>query len=487
MNEFEKDLRKKLDKLSDSVDCFDKIVKKAYSDDEGFYEDDFTVASLENVTYQKKRFRFAPVMAVVLVAVTLFLVPKLKLGNLFSFNTGKSSIERYADLMDELEYELSEYNYVYSDYKMDDFNHLALFINPLYNYQYDNKNTENLYVRVYTKLLTNDKTSGDNTSYQTNQIYLVEYKDFYSEENIISIIDSKAKFNHDDIEECTNKINADFQSSTNNINQNFVDFLNINFVPNESNNTSLMYNDNIVAASSFNYKSFYKLNGNIYPLLTETLVINLTNSYCFNYQINCSYMNNEGKYVDFDTSWLTNQWNKIGYNSKDADSNLIINKNSTLVTDKNVFNNNTQSDKNTPIIEHGYTYENSSPTILKDNLIIYRYNTDTSTEYTSTEYIIPTIASEFTTYIFSEGDNIKNITFSDYSYTKLQNTKLYAFMISKNSNNNILLDIENNNNHDKSSESVDVQVELDKLNEDAQAELDKLKEMENIQNEMTID
>ena len=86
MIEFEKQLREKLDRLSDSVDCFDKIAKKAYSesDNADFYEDDFSVSGVENVTYtSKKRFRFAYVIAVMLVISVIVCIPTLKLSNLF--------------------------------------------------------------------------------------------------------------------------------------------------------------------------------------------------------------------------------------------------------------------------------------------------------------------------------------------------------------------------------------------------------------------
>ena len=51
MNEFEKYLKEKLDDLSESVDCFDKIAKKAYLNKNSKLEDNYlTVTELENVT-----------------------------------------------------------------------------------------------------------------------------------------------------------------------------------------------------------------------------------------------------------------------------------------------------------------------------------------------------------------------------------------------------------------------------------------------------
>lgn len=432
--EFEKQLREKLDRLSDSVDCFDKIAEKAYSesDNADFYEDDFSVSGVENVTYtSKKRFRFAYVIAVMLVISVIVCIPTLKLTNLFGSDT-KSYKERYNELLEELEYELNEYTYIYNDYNMEDFNHLSLFINPLYNYQYDIDNTDNRYVRVYTKLLTNDviKTTDlglYNRFYRTNQIYLVEYEDYYDENNIISIIDSDAKFNHDDIEECMNQNIHEFDLYINEVNHDFLDIINMNFLSDDKDTISLMFKENTVTASSFVYKSFYKLNGKIYPMLTDTLLLNLSNNYSYSYEIRCSYIENDGKICDFDTSWLVNQWNKIGCKYNNRVSKLKENDNFIKFSEKGM---NLKSD--------GYICE-YLPTTLAKNTFYYLKND----EEIASEYVIPYFACQFSAYGF-ESDSVSGLIKSSMSEDMVSSQiEVKYLLILKHSNEIFIFNLEN--------------------------------------------
>ncbi|HOR21989.1 MAG TPA: hypothetical protein PLY43_04645, partial [Ruminococcus sp.] len=54
--EFQELLKKKMNELSDSVDCFDKISARAFPKDQlDFSAGEFTVSDLENVTGRKRR------------------------------------------------------------------------------------------------------------------------------------------------------------------------------------------------------------------------------------------------------------------------------------------------------------------------------------------------------------------------------------------------------------------------------------------------
>ena len=155
MNEFEKYLKEKLDDLSESVDCFDKIAKKAYPNKNSKLEDNYlTVTELENIT-GKKTFKFTHVLALCAVfALILFLTVPNGLHNYIDQNAKiqLTSTERFDILKSELDYELSEYEYDYSDYTLDEYNYFSMFINPLYVYYFPEESSENIYVRVYTKL-----------------------------------------------------------------------------------------------------------------------------------------------------------------------------------------------------------------------------------------------------------------------------------------------------------------------------------------------
>ena len=176
MNEFEKYLKEKLDDLSESVDCFDKIAKKAYPNKNSKLEDNYlTVTELENVT-GKKTFKFTHVLALCAVfALILFLTVPNGLHNYIDQNAKiqLTSTERFDILKSELDYELSEYEYDYSDYTLDEYNYFSMFINPLYVYYFPEESSENIYVRVYTKLCYDPPAIVDKNKIKTNQIYLV--------------------------------------------------------------------------------------------------------------------------------------------------------------------------------------------------------------------------------------------------------------------------------------------------------------------------
>lgn len=197
--DFEKNLSEKMSELSDNVNCFDKIARRAFPEQNSVTEDGYySESGLENVT-GKRRFSFVPVIAVA-CAVVLCSVVVMQSSFKEFFSQLKDYDEYYNDFNDiksELDYELENFSYIYYDLSFEEYQMNIGCINPLAECPLVRQD-ESTNVRVYTKCFTvgSQKT-------ETNQIYLVRYINDYCDENIISITDSKAKFSRDDKDNAT--------------------------------------------------------------------------------------------------------------------------------------------------------------------------------------------------------------------------------------------------------------------------------------------
>jgi len=203
-NSFEKNLEKnlseKMSELSDNVNCFDKIAKMAFPENNSITEDGYySESGLENVT-GKRHFSLTPVFTVIFVIFIGSLLMFQTSFKEFFCNLKQNSNEYYnsfEDIKSELDYELQNFTYSYYDLSFDEYQTNIGCINPFAEYNLIREN-EDTRVRVYTKTFTiNNKRT------ETNQIYLVHYLGDYCDENIISITDSTAKFSKEDKENST--------------------------------------------------------------------------------------------------------------------------------------------------------------------------------------------------------------------------------------------------------------------------------------------
>lgn len=363
MSDYEKILTQKLDRLSDSVDCFDKIAEKAYSEENNGFDDEFTVSNVENIPYRKKT-KLIPVIAVfaAFCIAVCFAVPNLSRINsqFFLGDDTKSEKLAYISLKKELDYELENFDYSYSDYQVSYFNNFSLFINPLYIYHFDTNQYPDAIVRVYTKCAG----TYDNKKIMTNQIYLVLYEHDCSDENIISIVDTKAKFTQEEIEEISNNLNFTpldvnskylvytaekndslFSQKQKNplYSQKHMEFICNNF--DYGKNTTLSYKNKPVNVSSFVYRSVYKLGDNIYNLTSDILTVNYTGSIKFGYLADIYYINpyissTENSIWQFDEKQLKDCWNDIASQNGIYDNNSPINPYFTDLDEAELPDNN---------------------------------------------------------------------------------------------------------------------------------------------------
>lgn len=198
--DFEKNLSDKMSELSDNVNCFDRIAKKAFPENNGITEDGYySESGLENVT-GRRRFPLAPILTVVFAVFIGTLIVMQSSIKEFFYQVKQNNGEYYntfADIKSELDYELENFTYIYYDLSFDEYQMNIGCINPLAECPLI-KEDEDTKVRVYTKIFTvgSQKT-------ETNQIYIVHYLGEYCDENIISITDSTAKFSSDDKDNST--------------------------------------------------------------------------------------------------------------------------------------------------------------------------------------------------------------------------------------------------------------------------------------------
>lgn len=348
--DFEKNLSDKMSELSDNVNCFDRIAKKAFPENNGITEDGYySESGLENVT-GRRRFPLAPVLTVAFVIFIGSLLIMQSSIKEFFYQIKQNNGEYYntfADIKSELDYELENFTYIYYDLSFDEYQMNIGCINPLAECPLI-KEDEDTKVRVYTKIFTvgSQKT-------ETNQIYLVHYLGEYCDENIISITDSTAKFSSDD------KDNATFFPQYNITWQNVVNPLPY---------SDFYYSpaDDMQNMFEINYHFLYKEqeSGKVYNLLSSGIFWfdeSDTNQDIKHYDIVSIYnpntdsdaLNSGGQYETVDNSFyefydIQNLWNETVYQYDEhtgfddvAEDNYFIRENiSESMTQKDIFLDN---------------------------------------------------------------------------------------------------------------------------------------------------
>ena len=348
--DFEKNLSDKMSELSDNVNCFDRIAKKAFPENNGITEDGYySESGLENVT-GRRRFPLAPVLTVAFaIFIGSLLIMQSSIKEFF-YQIKQNNGEYYntfADIKSELDYELENFTYIYYDLSFDEYQMNIGCINPLAECPLI-KEDEDTKVRVYTKIFTvgSQKT-------ETNQIYLVHYLGEYCDENIISITDSTAKFSNED------KDNATFFPQYNITWQNVVNplpYSDFYYPP----------ADDMQNMFEINYHFLYKEqeSGKVYNLLSSGIFWfdeSDTNQDIKHYDIVSIYnpntdsdaLNSGGQYETVDNSLyefydVQNLWNETVYQYDEhtgfddvAEDNYFIRENiSESMTQKDIFLDN---------------------------------------------------------------------------------------------------------------------------------------------------
>lgn len=195
--EFEQKLKEKMNELSDSVDCFDKITAKAFPQEEtGYSDSEFVVTDLENITGKR---RFSPILKVAAAGLAAVLaicvVPKTAFYRKImcsvsehedtTYDTTVSTILNATDKETDVDYHV--YDLGLEEYIKDD-----VLVTPLYSCPFEDLGRDDVRVRIFVRTY-NDIL--------TNQIYAVEYSGDYKEENFIAVAETKAEFTEKQLEE----------------------------------------------------------------------------------------------------------------------------------------------------------------------------------------------------------------------------------------------------------------------------------------------
>ncbi len=233
-------LKSRMDNLADSVDCFDKISRKAFPKSEkGYFEGGYVINDVENVTGRGKglsilKWAAAASAAVVCIAV----VPQTEFFNRIMQGTNVN--DSFTRLTEEIAYETEKYDYDVYDVSLDYYIRNDILVTPMFPCPFKESHGEDNSVRIFVKNVNGTPT---------NQVYAVEYCGSYTEENFIAAASSGVEITEDDIMLFPTETDEDANSVANKIVfDEYVD-----------NGKELMDSDNqIVNVASFYNHALYK-------------------------------------------------------------------------------------------------------------------------------------------------------------------------------------------------------------------------------------
>ncbi len=330
--EIEKLLKNKMNELSDSVDCFDKISAKAFPDEKSdFSESGFTVSGLENVTGRSRKIhvlKWAAISAAAIVCIAV--IPKTGFINrVYKNMTGNSVKCIYQNLITEINSETQKNEYLIVDYPLDYYIKNDVLITPLFRCPFEEIDKENVNIRLFIRQI-----NGINT----NQIYAAAYVDSYSEENILAAAESNFKFSGEEIEAVIQDI-SDIEANFSDDNE-LIDYaVETCFSTNDS--YEIINSDNeTVSLASFEYTSIFKTTNGIEALKTSVIYSKDTESPDSLYDYDIISQNGNGDIIDIsrDDMWHRSMYfngnsampteNISDFTRKDifADSDRMINE-----------------------------------------------------------------------------------------------------------------------------------------------------------------
>ena len=199
----EKILRDKMNELSASVDCFDKISARAFPEkDPDFSEGGFTVNSVENITGRSRKpgiLKWAALAAAAVICIAI--IPLTGLPQHIRSNLSGSSTPEFRQILEEIETETEQNEYRIFDVSLDYYLKNDVLVTPLFSCPFEDCRKDDANVRIYIKCRTFG--SGIVSFHDTLQVYAVEYTGEYSESGIIAAAKSAYTFTNEDWERVT--------------------------------------------------------------------------------------------------------------------------------------------------------------------------------------------------------------------------------------------------------------------------------------------
>lgn len=286
-SEFEELLKSKMNELADSVDCFDKITKRAYPrQDADFADGELTVCELENVTGKKNFFRFMPAVAVMAAcALCLFFLPEN--GSFVDFVSsyfGKSDEKAYREIINEIKEETADFNYETYDCPLSEYISNDVIITPLFSCPFEESSEDELSVRIFVKMCG---------SIPTNQVYAVVYEGNYSDGDYIAAAESSAKFTQEEIARLAENVTINALPPALKVENELIGRNESNFADTDGNDITL---------AGFDFSCFYKQNDKTSLIMGNLAyyTINNANSDTHYYDVSAYSNYNGNQFESFD-------------------------------------------------------------------------------------------------------------------------------------------------------------------------------------------
>ncbi len=273
-SEFEKQLRDRMNGLSDSVDCFDKIAARAFPEkSEDFSDSGSTVTDLENISGKR---RAAPVLRWISAAAAVGLIfgvlPRTAIMNDIRTNLSGGKRRQYNELVSHIIEETASGDYRVYDLPLGDYVRDDVLVTPMYRCPFNDTDRGGMSVRIFVKMC------GD---VPTNEMFAVEYSGTYTESNFVAAAATGIKFTEKELEELKNDKNA-WKSYSD---KELIKAVECNFTSDTAGKLSLLHDGETVSAASFGYQFWYKDENGIQPLIADVLCYTSGTGDKYNYDI----------------------------------------------------------------------------------------------------------------------------------------------------------------------------------------------------------
>lgn len=365
--EFEKILKEKMNELSTSVNCFDRISSRAFPEkDSDFSDCGFTVSDLENVTGRRRKL---PALKLLSVAAAIVLcigvIPKIALINSLKYSMDKcDNKNNYSNIILEINKEIQNGDYYICDLPLYSYLSHDVLVTPMYRCPFEECD-ENMNVRIFIKTIG---------GIRTNQIYAVEYYGTYSEDNIVAAAETGVNFSEKETAELENNFNYFFVSEDECSNAVSTAFI--------GNDIGALSNNNgaTISAASFSDFSFYKKGKSVRSVRTDVVYYRYDNP--DNYFYDLKVTDSSGEEIQISE----NSWKR----SVDCDGNPVnADRNSNVMIRTDLFTGNYENSSDicyfTPEISYAWDSEQQLRTIAE-------HMVESHNGYNRTGTILSTIA-----------------------------------------------------------------------------------------------
>ncbi len=248
-SDLEKVLRDKMNELSDSVDCFDKISARAFPEkDPNFSESGYTVSDVENITGRRDHgriLRWAAFAAAVVLCIVF--IPKTGIVRHVLSNLGGSVTREFQQLITEINEETEANPYHEIDVPLEYYLKNDVLVTPLFSCPFEDCGKDDVMVRIYIR-----QAEAAYFSFDTAQVYAVEYRGEYCDNNIIAAAKSAYSFTDEDL------IERFLFSSDTTISDVAPSALEQNFTPDKDKGCLIDSDGEPVSAASLDYGCFIR-------------------------------------------------------------------------------------------------------------------------------------------------------------------------------------------------------------------------------------